>query len=489
MAVVFLLSVSLRFWGLGRFNTLVFDEVYFAKFANDYLTHTPFFDTHPPLSKYLIAIGIWLGSHFSIGKDTVNSLTGSPVSTFSYRCMNALTGSFIPLVVGAIAYQLSHRRSYAFVASLLISVDGLFLVESRYALTNIYLVLFGLLGQLFFLRALDNSTKRRGLWLVLSGVCFGASASIKWNGLWFLFGAYLMWICAWLIRLLQSLRPVAIDSSTTQPLSASNLSNPTEAQTPLQNLTQLNFLHLIFNLGIIPAVVYSLVWIPHLQLNPTPGFWDMQKQILSYHQHIGSGTKEHPYCSPWYSWPWMIRPVGYFFEKIGNTLNPSSALSPAMSAPTGKELYYDVHGMGNPVLCWLSTLAIILMLSMLILRIQAWLMTSETMTNSNVSFVRPVDWWIAVYLIVNYAANLLPWLRVTRCTFLYHYMGSSIFAFLAIAWIVEQCLRSYQIWLRAMGVTIIFVIFLAFLFWLPVYLGLPLPPEEFYLRMLFRSWI
>jgi len=489
MAVVFLLSASLRFWGLSRFNTLVFDEVYFAKFANDYLRHTPFFDTHPPLSKYLIAIGIWLGSHFPIGKDTVNNLTGSQVSTFSYRWMNALTGSFIPLVVGAIAYQLSHRRSYAFVASLLTAVDGFFLVESRYALTNIYLVFFGLLGQWFLLRALDNQPGRRGLWLALSGVCFGASASIKWNGLWFLFGAYLLWICAWVIRLVKSLRPVASDSFTTHQSSVSGLSNPTDTQTPLQNLTQLNFLHLIFDLGIIPAVVYSLVWIPHLQQNPTPGFWEMQKQILGYHQHIGSGAQEHPYCSAWYTWPWMIRPVGYFFEKTGNTPNPSSALGSAVSATTGQELYYDVHGMGNPVLWWLSTLAIILVLSMLVLRIQAWATVAETTAEHNIPFVQPVDFWIALYLIVNYAANLLPWLRVTRCTFLYHYMGSSIFAFLAIAWIVEQCLRSYLVWLRAVGVTIIFFIFLAFLFWLPVYLGLPLSPEEFQLRMLFRSWI
>jgi hypothetical protein len=257
----------------------------------------------------------------------------------------------------------------------------------------------------------------------------------------------------------------------------------------LQNLTQLNFLHLIFDLGIIPAVVYSLVWIPHLQQNPTPGFWEMQKQILGYHQHIGSGAQEHPYCSAWYTWPWMIRPVGYFFEKTGNTPNPSSALGSAVSATTGQELYYDVHGMGNPVLWWLSTLAIILVLSMLVLRIQAWATVPETTADHNIPFVQPVDFWIALYLIVNYAANLLPWLRVTRCTFLYHYMGSSIFAFLAIAWIVEQCLRSYLVWLRAVGVTIIFFIFLAFLFWLPVYLGLPLSPEEFQLRMLFRSWI
>jgi dolichyl-phosphate-mannose--protein O-mannosyl transferase len=63
MLGVFIVSLSLRFWQLERFNTLVFDEVYYAKFAKDYLTKTPFFNAHPPLSQYIIAIGIWIGTH------------------------------------------------------------------------------------------------------------------------------------------------------------------------------------------------------------------------------------------------------------------------------------------------------------------------------------------------------------------------------------------------------------------------------------------
>jgi dolichyl-phosphate-mannose--protein O-mannosyl transferase len=56
MAGVFLLAAGLRFWGLNRFNTLVFDEAYYAKYGNNYLTHTFFADAHPPLGKYLIAL-------------------------------------------------------------------------------------------------------------------------------------------------------------------------------------------------------------------------------------------------------------------------------------------------------------------------------------------------------------------------------------------------------------------------------------------------
>jgi dolichyl-phosphate-mannose--protein O-mannosyl transferase len=204
MSGIFMLSVTLRFWGLGRFNALVFDEVYYAKFANNYLTGTHFFNAHPPLSQYIIAIGMWLGSHLPFGQDTVNGLTGSLRSTWSYRWLNALTGSFIPLVVAALAYQLNQRRSYAFIAALFAAADGLFLVESRYALNNVYLVILGLLGQLCFLVALGQPKQQRGVSLALSGVFFGASACIKWNGLWFLLGVYMVWVAAWVMQWVRS---------------------------------------------------------------------------------------------------------------------------------------------------------------------------------------------------------------------------------------------------------------------------------------------
>jgi dolichyl-phosphate-mannose--protein O-mannosyl transferase len=68
-------------------------------------------------------------------------------------------------------------------------------------------------------------------------------------------------------------------------------------------------------------------------------------------------------------------------------------------------------------------------------------------------------------------------------------MGSSVFAGLAIARLVDQWLHSYQRKLRALGVTIVFLILLAFVFWMPIYLGLPLSPEALSRRLWFPSWI
>jgi dolichyl-phosphate-mannose--protein O-mannosyl transferase len=68
-------------------------------------------------------------------------------------------------------------------------------------------------------------------------------------------------------------------------------------------------------------------------------------------------------------------------------------------------------------------------------------------------------------------------------------MTGVVFAFMAIAWVVDQFINSYRLSLRSLGLTIIFLIIGAFIFWLPIYLGLPLTSEAYKLRMWFNSWI
>ncbi|HEY9753062.1 MAG TPA: phospholipid carrier-dependent glycosyltransferase [Coleofasciculaceae cyanobacterium] len=481
VGAIWLFSLAIRFWGLGRFNTLVFDEVYFVKFAHNYLTQTPFFDAHPPLSKYLIAVGMWIGNQLPLGQNAVNSLAGAPYSTWSYRWLNALTGSLVPLVAMGLAYQLTRRLSYVLISGWFMALDGLFLVESRYGLNNVYLVLFGLLGEWFFLLALGRETpEKRRFWLAMAGVAFAASASVKWNGLWFLLGIYGLLTVGWLLRW-------ADGQGVGRPFQARS-----SAGSPLQRLTQLPLWEVGLGLGILPAIVYGLVWIPHLKLNAKAGFWsdfwELQRQMLTYHQQVGSGPNVHPYCSSWPSWLWMVRPVAYFYQ---NT-NPGDPL------PTGQstlqlgpnQLIYDVHAMGNPMLWWLGTIAMGLVLISLIGVLFRWLRpTVQVSFLSRAPQFSVADRWLLGFLAINYLANLLPWTRVTRCTFLYHYMGASVFATMAIAWVVDRWLRSPQINLRRMGIAIMAAIGLGFLFWLPIYWGLPLSISAFRARIWFANWI
>jgi dolichyl-phosphate-mannose--protein O-mannosyl transferase len=484
-----LLSLGLRFWGINRFNTLVFDEVYFAKFAYNYLSWTPFFDGHPPLSKYLIAAGMGIGSRLPFGQSEVNGLVGGLFAPWTYRWLNAVTGSLIPLVVVGLAYQITHRHRYAAIAGLFAALDGLFLVESRYALTNVYLVIFGLLGLWCLLLSLeDGHPLKRGGWLLLSGICFGASVSVKWNGLWFLLAAYGLWLVA---QVNWRLLPRSPDSPTITTSTKPDL---------LEKLIRLRGWQVVLYLTAIPGFTYILIWIPHLQLNAKLGLWadlwNIQGEILRYHERVGSGPKVHPYCSTWFSWLVMWRPVAYFYKITGKgDPLPSEVVLPPSNA---EKVIYDIHAMGNPLLWWFSTAAIAIVLA-----ICGWLLVHQIAIQINRRFNRHTHQavWamplalsstersLLIFLAVCYLANLLPWLRVTRCLFIYHYMGASVFASMALAWLVDRWLSSRQSHLRPLSIAILAIVTLSFLFWLPVYLGLPLSSSGFTLRMWLRSWV
>ncbi len=455
IVVVCLVSIVLRFWGLGRFNIFVFDEVYYAKFANNYLTNTQFFNSHPPLSQYLIAIGIWIGDRLPIGQDTTNTLTGSLHSTFSYRWINALFGSLIPPLVAALAYQLNQRFSYAFLAALFISLDGLFLVDSRYALNNIFLIFFGLLGQLLVLLASRNSERLYRLIMLCAGISFGASGACKWNGLSFLFGIFILIAIAKIWKLIESDRQSSIVTNSL-----------------FDQLASIRLIELVFSLIIIPIIIYSLLWIPHLIQNPTPNFIDVQWSILNYHEQVGNGAGIHPYCANWYTWPLLMRPLAYYFTEY----KPN--------------YYYDVHAMGNPLLWWLA-LAAIFGLIWLIIK-NSWLIIDRLRIKNTISASIPalnINYIsVPLFIVVNYVINLLPWVKVTRCLFIYHYMGAVLFASMGLAWFVDICLRSSDKLWQAAGLTTIFSIAGAFVFWLPIYLGLSIEKTDLHYR-LWDFWI
>jgi dolichyl-phosphate-mannose-protein mannosyltransferase len=482
---VFILSIFLRFWGLGRFNELIFDEFYYAKFADNYLTNTQFYNSHPPLSQYLIAIGIWIGDRFPIGQDTTNILTGSLHSTFSYRWMNALFGSLIPPLVAALAYQLNRRMSYAFFAALFISLDGLFLVDSRYALNNIFLVFFGILGQLLVLlasrincnSASQRLCQRQQIFIVGAGISFGASAACKWNGLWFLLGIFI---------LLGIAKSWGLIKALIQPRMTSNSLLDSPGEGLCQRLASINLVQLIFGLGIVPVLTYSILWIPHLIQNPRLSFWEMQLSILNYHEQIGNSEAIHPYCANWYTWPLMLRPLAYYYQQ-----DPFSF----RDATRTTQLYYDVHAMGNPFLWWFALIAIFILSIKLIQGLVQTPMSEPKMDAlrqqlqySQVAFHREHRIDLPLFIVVNYGANLLPWVLVTRCVFIYHYMGAVLFAIMGLAWLVDTWLRSSSSFLQEMGLAIIFVVAGGFVFWLPIYLGLPLDGVSLSLRM-WNFWI
>jgi dolichyl-phosphate-mannose-protein mannosyltransferase len=301
----------------------------------------------------------------------------------------------------------------------------------------------------------SKSRDRQLLLLLAAGSSFGASVACKWNGLWFLLGIYILLAIAQIWKIIKSDRKFALLTNSL--------------------LNQFAYIHpiaIFITLVIVPIATYSLLWIPHLIQNPEPNFIGVQWAILNYHEQIGNGNSVHPYCANWYTWPLMMRPLAYYFTEY----KPN--------------YYYDVHAMGNPLLWWLALAAVFGSLWLIIRRL--WLVRNtfriekailSPVGELNLNYIS-----VPLFIIVNYAANLLPWVRVTRCLYIYHYMGAVLFAILGLAWVIDLGLRSRSKLWQIAGLTTIFGVAAAFIFWLPIFLGLSIEKTQLSLR-LWDFWI
>ncbi|MEM6446168.1 MAG: phospholipid carrier-dependent glycosyltransferase [Cyanobacteria bacterium P01_D01_bin.123] len=428
-ALIFAIALGLRLWGLGQIDPPVFDEVYFPKFAENYLDGERFFDGHPPLGKYLIALGILLFGRNAIG----------------FRITTALFGAIVPILVMGLLYRLTYRRNLALLGGLLMLSDGLFLVESRFGLMNVFLVAFGLLAQIFLLAGLERRGWGRTLLLSCSGAMLGASAAVKWNGLGFALGLGLIGTMVWAIALL---RPKLLPRLGI-----------------LARIVQLRWWHYLVCFGLMPIAMYVVQWLPHLWMYPRgvtelpagsdalPALWhtfqDLHRDLLGNHTNanVGVGTDEvvHPYCSTWLSWPVLGRPISYHFNAEG-------------------ELWSSVLAIGNPILWWTALPAVVGLAIASCFRFRA----------------------LPAYVLLGYAANYLPWMKVSRCLFLYHYMSALAFSVMALAVVLDGMLNHPRKSLRLTALLVIGAIVMSQVFFMPLWLGLPVTSEQFYTRMWFR---
>ena len=210
---------------------------------------------------------------------------------------------------------------------------------------------------------------------------------------------------------------------------------------------------------LIPGVVYGFIWCPHLWLTGEH-FGDMHATLLNFHHQLSSGG--HAACSRCYTWPLLIKPFSYWYEDAGTSV-------------------HAVNNMGNPLLWWLSSAAMILLVVEGIGQLKdKWLLRrAETFRMTNLS----------LYLVIGYFANWLPWILISRCTYLYLYMPAAVFSFVVLAWWLSEWLHSLFRKVRGIGWVMLGAIAITAWFRLPLALGSPLTSEGLEMRWWLRSWI
>jgi Gpi18-like mannosyltransferase len=158
-------SFVLSFVGYAQPAEKYFDEIYYARAAEEYLGHKEIFEfTHPPLTKLIITFSTWL----------MHSDTGA-----GWRFMNLVVGALMVLVMYVFAKRLLGSTLFATFAAGLLVLDGMHFTQSRIATPEITVAFFSLLTLYAFYRfwlasrvrvapaaaSLRSMARHEGIWL------------------------------------------------------------------------------------------------------------------------------------------------------------------------------------------------------------------------------------------------------------------------------------------------------------------------------------
>lgn len=397
---VFAVALLLRLWRLGYPDKIIFDETYYAKDAYSLLKHGyelnaegngPAFVVHPPLGKWMIAVGQWIFGNDSTG----------------WRFSAAIVGSLCVLLLTRIVRRMTGSTLLGCIAGLLLTFDGLAFVLSRTALLDGFLLFWVLVALLCIVRDRDQGRARllaqleaappEGTtwgkwgptlgwrwWRLGSAVALGAGCSTKWSCLYFI-PAFVILMAMWDIGARRS----------------ANLPRP--AMSALMT----DWRWLVPTFAFIPVTVYVTSWTGwflsndawdrhwrgyHGFIGSIRGFWHYHWEILNFHRNLHA---THNYASKPFTWLVIGRPVSFSvdYPKNGESLYGETCRHVA------DKCYSEVLAVGTPAIWWVGIPALL---------ITAFLWISRR------------DWRAALAL-TGFVAGFVPWTFFGERTMFYFY--------------------------------------------------------------------
>ncbi len=478
----------LRFWHLDRPHQLVFDETYYVKQAytlwqNGYENQWPkeadarftvgqpdiYLQAgdravHPPVGKWMIAVGEWL-----FGID----------SSWGWRFSAAVVGTLMILILARTARRLLGSTLLGSTAGLLLAVDGHHLVHSRTSLLDIFLAFWVLCA--FAALVVDRDRSRARLaaavararntgtltpwgpwlgarpWRLVAALCLGLACGVKWSALFYL-AAFGVMTVVWDMS---ARRGADIERWFT----AGVLKDGVPAA-----LTMLP----------IALVVYVSSWAGWFASedgylrrwaseNPSGSavpdalrsLWHYHADMLSFHEGLSA---EHPYQSGPWSWLVQGRPTSFFYE------DPSSGQMGCAVETCSRA----ITSLGNPLIWWGATLSLAVVAVV-------WVARRD---------------WRAGAILAGVGAGLLPWFMYPdRTIYAFYSVTFEPYVVLALAYglglVLGPPVATAQRRLVGAGVAGGFVVacVAASAFFWPVWTAVVIPYSQWQLRMWLPSWV
>lgn len=348
-------------------NSTYFDEIYHARTAYEFINKLEVYEwTHPPLGKLFIALGIKIFG----------------MNPFGWR----IAGTFFGIMMVPVMYIFAKRffkHSWIAVATcVLFTFDFMHFAQTRIATIDVYVTFFIMLMYYYMFKYLsmsfyDTEFKKTLVPLALSGLFMGMGIASKWTGVYAGIGLAVLFFASLAKRYTEYVYARKNPKNETNGIKHSHI---IESFKPCAIKTVL-WCCLFFVL--VPAIIYVLSYIPYMQTPSGKGLKTVienAQSMFAYHARTVLGS-EHPYSSRWFEWPIMVRPIWFYSGRIS------------------QEIREGISSFGNPALWW-AAIPVFFML------IYNGIAKKDK---------------IALCLVVSYLAQLIPWVPISRLTFIYHY--------------------------------------------------------------------
>jgi dolichyl-phosphate-mannose-protein mannosyltransferase len=323
--------------------------------------------------------------------------------------------AMIPLIY-LFAKRLFGKSEYAFLSAFLLSFDFMHFAQTRIATIDVYGVFFIMLMYYFMYRyymtSFYHTSFRRSLMpLLLSGLFFGIGAACKWITLYGGAGLALLFFLSLYERYLE----YEAAKSSKQTINRHKLKDHALIEHynhvihvfPRYVVKSVAWCGLFFI--IIPGIIYSLSFLPILTVPGEPHtvsrLIEYQKNMYDYHSKLKA---THAFGSPWYEWPFMVKPIWYY---TGQSQVPEGEVSSIVS-------------MGNPAVWWIGILAVI----------------------AAIFIVRKRKDKGMFVVLVAFFSQYVPWMLVTRLTFIYHFFAMVPFMVLCITYVLKDKIETNPVW-------------------------------------------
>lgn len=430
-----------------------FDEIYHARTAYEMTRDLYNYEnTHPPLGKFFISLGIRAFGMNPFGWRIAGVLFGIGMLPFMYAFGRRLFG-------GKIWASAALTALFAF--------DFMHFTQTRISTIDVYGTFFIIAMFYFMLKYVQTDFYETPLWktfipLGLSAIMMGLGCASKWTGVYAAAGLGVFFFIIVGVRIAEYVRAKKTPNDTTNGFSHARILEVF----PKRLIWTLLFCILFFIL--IAGSIYLLSYVPFsdgcvdnvqrfsgLLADPERSVTGLYKTVIEFlqeHQNpftdlVGRMVKnadtmfhyhaslndEHPYSSSWEQWPTMIKPMFYYCNTVANGLKEG------------------ISAFGNPLVWWAGIPAFFAMLYRIIRRSDK----------------------VAAFLVFAYMVQYLPWILVPRCTFAYHYFPSVPFVAMMVVYVMVLLVKKSPAWLKWVYVycAAAFVLFLLFY---PVLSGQPI---------------